>query len=464
MLDPMKNKPIGPEEVMEKFGVAPDKVVDVQALAGDSIDNVPGVPGIGVKTAAQLIDEYGDLETLLERAGEIKQPKRREALIDNAELARISRAGEAATIDVPLPSRWRTSKVASRTPTCCWRCLEQQGFRRSRPCRNEMPRRRQAGRWRRPVARASPAKRRGGAPAPAAATNPRAQFDGRRSYELIQTRRGARRLDRGGDHGRHGRVRHRDRRLTRQWRAGRRLAGGSSPGAAPAYIAARPLSSHGGAQAEGSLDLGDARPDAPPQLPARAKTMAKLKPLLEDPAVLKVGQNIKYDIARLRPPRHRGWRRSTTPCCCPSCSTPACTATAWTIWPSSISATSRSALRQSPAAASAQVSFDQVPLDKARDYAAEDADVTLRLLGALKPRLAPERMTSVYETIERPLIPVLADMERPASRSTAPALSELSRDFAQRHGASSRRRSTSSPAGRSTSARPSSSARSCSTR
>lgn len=90
MLDPMKNKPIGPEEVFEKFGVTPDKVVDVQALAGDPVDNVPGVPGIGVKTAAQLIGEYGDLEQLLERAGEIKQPKRRQALIDNAELARIS--------------------------------------------------------------------------------------------------------------------------------------------------------------------------------------------------------------------------------------------------------------------------------------------------------------------------------------------------------------------------------------
>ena len=91
MMDPIKKTKLGPEAVMEKFGVTPDKVVDVQALAGDSTDNVPGVPGIGVKTAAQLINEYGDLETLLARAGEIKQPKRREALQQNAELARISR-------------------------------------------------------------------------------------------------------------------------------------------------------------------------------------------------------------------------------------------------------------------------------------------------------------------------------------------------------------------------------------
>src|SRR5271165_7606288 len=106
MLDTMKNKTIGEAEVIEKFGVAPAKVVEVQALAGDSIDNVPGVPGIGIKTAAQLIVEYGDLETLLKHAGEIKQPKRREALIENAEKARISRQlvllDDKVDLDVPL--------------------------------------------------------------------------------------------------------------------------------------------------------------------------------------------------------------------------------------------------------------------------------------------------------------------------------------------------------------------------
>src|SRR5712671_452455 len=106
MYDTMKDRRIGIAEVIEKFGVPPEKVVEVQALAGDSTDNVPGVPGIGVKTAAQLIVEYGDLETLLLRAGEIKQPKRREALIENAEKARISRQlvllDDKVTLDVPL--------------------------------------------------------------------------------------------------------------------------------------------------------------------------------------------------------------------------------------------------------------------------------------------------------------------------------------------------------------------------
>src|SRR5438876_5049653 len=106
MYDTMKDRRIGIAEVIEKFGVPPEKVVEVQALAGDSSDNVPGVPGIGVKTAAQLIVEYGDLETLLLRAGEIKQPKRREALIENAEKARISRQlvllDDKVELDVPL--------------------------------------------------------------------------------------------------------------------------------------------------------------------------------------------------------------------------------------------------------------------------------------------------------------------------------------------------------------------------
>src|SRR5512147_2453252 len=101
MYDTMKDKRIGAAEVMEKFGVGPDKVIEVQALIGDSSDNVPGVPGIGVKTAAQLIGEYGDLETLLKRAKEIKQDKRRESLLANAELARLSK--RLVTLDNKVP-------------------------------------------------------------------------------------------------------------------------------------------------------------------------------------------------------------------------------------------------------------------------------------------------------------------------------------------------------------------------
>ena len=119
MLDPMKNRAIGPSEVVEKFGVGPEKVVDVQALAGDSVDNVPGVPGVGVKTAAQLIHEYGDLDTLLERAGEIKQNKRRENLIEFADQARISRDPPACATMLTCRSRWThlRSRILIRTPS-----------------------------------------------------------------------------------------------------------------------------------------------------------------------------------------------------------------------------------------------------------------------------------------------------------------------------------------------------------
>ena len=121
MFDTLKNKPIGPDEVFEKFGVGPDQVIDVQALAGDSVDNVPGAPGIGIKTAAQLIAEYGDLDTLLARAGEIKQPKRREVLLGHADQIRISRdAGHAASATCRSRSRSTTLEVrdpdAGRAP------------------------------------------------------------------------------------------------------------------------------------------------------------------------------------------------------------------------------------------------------------------------------------------------------------------------------------------------------------
>src|ERR1043165_6046617 len=114
MYDTMKDKKIGITEVFEKFGVTPDKVIEVQALIGDSTDNVPGVPGIGVKTAAQLIGEYGDLETLLARASEIKQDKRRQALIENAEKARISK--KLVTLDAKVALEVPLAELAVHEP------------------------------------------------------------------------------------------------------------------------------------------------------------------------------------------------------------------------------------------------------------------------------------------------------------------------------------------------------------
>ena len=129
MFDPIKNKPIGAAEVQEKFGVGPEKVVDVQALCGDSVDNVPGVPGIGVKTAAELINAYGDLETLLERAGEIKQPKRRQSLLDFAEQARLSKALVKLDDRVPLTLTLDQLKIPPADTGKLTKYLEDNGFR-----------------------------------------------------------------------------------------------------------------------------------------------------------------------------------------------------------------------------------------------------------------------------------------------------------------------------------------------
>ncbi len=129
MMDAMKNKIIGPDEVMEKFGVGPEKVIEVQALAGDSSDNVPGVSGIGVKTAAQLINEYGDLDTLLERAEEIKQPKRRQNLIDEADAARLSRQLVTLMDDVPVTEDLTSFAVQPRTAETLLPFLTQHGFK-----------------------------------------------------------------------------------------------------------------------------------------------------------------------------------------------------------------------------------------------------------------------------------------------------------------------------------------------
>ncbi|MEA2814490.1 MAG: polymerase, partial [Rhodospirillaceae bacterium] len=311
MMDPIKKTKLGPEAVMEKFGVTPDKVVDVQALAGDSTDNVPGVPGIGVKTAAQLINEYGDLETLLKRAGEIKQPKRREALLANAELARISRKLVELRDDVPTPAEPEAFDKRKPDPNVLLPWLEQQGFKSlltrfttelgeaTSPVAPAAP----------PVQTALPAPEPKPAPAARAKTNqPFTAAD----YELIQdekaldewvaeaTRAGVVAFDcetDALDSNNAGLVGVSMALLEGPWgnvNSTRRRA---------AYL---PISHRApGGEAQGALDLGgDGAKEGdgkllPGQLPLKT-VIDRLKPLLEDPAVLKVGQNIKYDMCVFR--------------------------------------------------------------------------------------------------------------------------------------------------------------------
>ncbi|MCW5752602.1 MAG: DNA polymerase I, partial [Alphaproteobacteria bacterium] len=412
MRDPIRDRPIGQAEVMEKFGVPPSKVVDVQALAGDSTDNVPGVPGIGIKTAAQLINEYGDLDTLLARAGEIKQPKRRESLLGHAEAARISRELVRLKDDVPLSHGLDDLAFRAPQPETLLGFLKEMEFHRLRE-------RAQAR-----FASGEPVVDDGLLPEGERATPEPEQAAP--AYELVQELPA---LDR--------------------WIARARAAGqlavdtettsldtmradlvGISLALAPGDACYIPLA-HKGRPAQGALALeGETAGEAPPQIPA-AEALARLKPLLEDPAVLKVGQNIKYDaqiFARLGidiapvddtmllsfvldnglhghgmdelSELHLGHK---------------------TISFAEVAGSGKS-----------QVTFDHVPLERALAYAAEDADVTLRLHRLLRPRLLAQRMVSVYETLERPLIPVLRAMEAEGVRIDVDVLRELSADFARR--------------------------------
>jgi DNA polymerase-1 len=441
LMDPIKKVKLGPEAVMEKFGVTPDKVVDVPALAGDSTDNVPGAPGIGVKTAAQLINEYGDLETLLRRTAEIKQPKRRESLEQNAELIRISRQLVSLRDDVPTPATPEQFEKRKPDANVLLPWLEQQGFK-SLLARFT----KELGEATAPVtppAGAAPAASKADppalpTPARAKANQPYTAAD----YELIDneklldewiaeaTKAGVVAFDcetDALDSNNAGLVGVSLALLEGPWgnvNSTRRRA---------AYL---PLSHRApGGEAQGSLDLlGESDKGAgqllPGQVPLR-KAVEKLKPLLEDPGVLKVGQNIKYDISVLRrygveigpvddtmlisfvldAGKHNHGMDDLADRYLQH----------KTIKFSDVAGTGAK-----------QVSFDKVPLDKARDYAAEDADVTLQLWAQFKPRLAQEHMVSLYETIERPLIPVLVGMERAGIKVDAPQLVRLSADFEKR--------------------------------
>ncbi len=440
MFDPMKKRKIGAAEVFEKFGVAPDRVVDVQALAGDSTDNVPGVPGIGVKTAAQLITEYGDLETLLARAGEIKQPKRRESLQENAEKARLSRRLVLLRDDVPAPADPDSFDKHRPDPAVLLPWLAQQGFKSllarftaEAAANGHVPE---------SVPGAPPAAVVESKPALATTARPNEPFAAA-NYEMIQTEAqldewiaqathaGAVAFDCETDaldannaglvgvslallDGPWGNV-NVSRRRAAYLPLAHRTPGGAVQGALD-------LAGDGGEKNGGKLLEG--------QLPLE-KTIAKLKPLLEDPSVLKIGQNIKYDMAVLRRygveigpvddtmllsfvldgGKHGHGMDELAE-----------------------RILDQKTIKFADVAGSGvkQVSFDQVPLDKARDYAAEDADVTMQLWARLKPRIAAEHMVAMYETVERPLIQVLVGMEAEGIRVDAPRLKELSADFEKR--------------------------------
>jgi DNA polymerase-1 len=401
MLDPIKNRPIGDAEVREKFGVSPDKVIEVQALCGDSVDNVPGVPGIGVKTAAELINTYGDLENLLEHAPEIKQPKRRESLIEHAAKARLSRELVKLDDHVPLPCPLTELAVQPIDPNVLLPWLKEMEFR---TLGTRMAQR---------LAGAAPVTVEEAAPSEPVVPEI-APFTDRRTYALIDTLEGL-------DH----------------WIEAAEEAGvvaiypapglaGIALALAPGLAGYVPLA-HRPPGAQSSLDFAEPGSNA-----LRAdQVLARLKPLLEDRFTLKIGHDMK-GAARLLL-RH-GIRIAPHDC----------TMLMSYVLDggqfdhgiedllSRVAGYNLKPIKELVGTGKSLISFAEVAPEAARDFGAERADAALRLHAVLKARLVGEHMDAFYETIERPLVPAVAAMEHAGIKVDRKALGDLSTDFTKR--------------------------------
>ncbi len=408
MLDAMKNRRIDRDGVIEKFGVGPERVVDVQALAGDSVDNVPGAPGIGIKTAALLINEYGDLDTLLDRAEEIKQPKRRQTLIEKRDQIELSRRLVQLDCETPLGFTLDDLEVMEPDPDVLMPFLAEMEFRTltkriADQLGVEMP-----------VISDTP-------PSAEAVVQEDVPFDSA-AYECVRDAEALQVwIDRIYERG-YVAV---DTETTGLNEMIVDLVGISlsvEPGQA-CYI---PL-----IHRDGSVDdLFGSDALAEGQMPLE-QALEMLKPALEDDAILKIGQNMKYDskiFARygvdvapiddtmlMSGAMHAGEHGH------------------------GMDTLSERYLSHTPipikpllGSGKSAITFDKVPIDEATAYAAEDADITLRLWKAFKPQLHRKQVTTVYETLERPLVPVLAEMEMHGIKVDREVLSRMSNAFAQK--------------------------------
>lgn len=431
MVDTMKNKHIGIDEVKDKFGVLPEKVVDVQALAGDSVDNIPGIPGIGVKTAAQLITEYGDLETLLSKAHEIKQKKRRENLIEYADQARLSRRLVELKQDVELITPPNAMSVRDFDGKAAIAFLKDMQFstltKRVGEASSIDPATVR-------IAQETHAKMQDvaetfdndekGSLTPLDLTEyqqtaiPTIPFD-RLVYETVTTLPRLEEWLREATATGHVAI---DTETTSLDAMQADLVGVSlaiMPGKA-CYI---PLDH----KTIGDLLGGGEKPT---QIPFNA-ALACLKPMFEDPSILKIGQNLKYDALLLSRYDIAIYPFDDTMLISYALDAGKgghgmdVLAERW-LHHETIS------FKQIAGTGKAQVTFDYVALDEATAYAAEDADVTLRLWMLLKPRLVAEGMMSVYEILERPMIDILVNMEQRGITIDRALLAKLSGEFAQK--------------------------------
>lgn len=409
MLDPMKGKWIGEAEVIEKFGVTPDKVVDVQSLAGDSVDNIPGVPGIGVKTAAQLINEFGSLEELLQRADEIPQKGRREKMLANIENARISEKLVKLDENAPVPLPIEDLKAHDPDKPDLMAFLQKHAFN-------------------------SIIKRLGGetvsfTPKTHSIDSEEQEVQeetlppvSENQYTLIN-----------------------DEKTLKEWMIAAEATGSiaidtetTSLTPAKAKLVGISISPSIGKAAyiplghiQESTDLfGNSAADAIIQLD-KTKALEIMKPYLEDASILKIGHNMKYDWQMfykegisLNPVDDTmlisyvldGTQHSNS------------------MDNLSIMYCNHTPIKYEEVAGKGknQVTFDHVSIKDATAYAAEDAEITLRLHKILKPRLAHEKMVTVYETIERPLIPIIARMEHEGIKVDPKILSQMSTEFGKK--------------------------------
>ncbi len=408
MLDPMKNKRIDSDGVVEKFGVGPDRVVDVQALAGDSVDNVPGAPGIGIKIAALLINEFGDLESLLDRAEEIKQPKRRQTLIDHR--AQIELSKKLVQLDCDMTLDFGLDDLEVKEPDAD----VLMGFLAEMEFRTVTKRIAEKLGVEAPVIETT-------APTAEVATPEAVPFDAEK-YEYVSDEAALQVwIDRIRERG-YVAV---DTETTGLNEMIADLVGISlcvEPGEA-CYI---PLTHKAAASDDlfGSDDIAEGQMDFD-------TCLAMLKPVFEDPAILKIGQNMKYDAKIFA--RHD---ITVAPIDDTMLMSYAMNAG---MHNHGMDTLSERYLGHTPipikpllGTGKSAITFDRVPIDKAVAYAAEDADITLRLWQQFRPQLHVNRVTTVYETLERPLVPVLAQMERNGIKVDRDTLSRMSNAFAQK--------------------------------
>ena len=410
MLDAMKNKRIDRDGVYEKFGVGPERVVDVQALAGDSVDNVPGAPGIGIKTAALLINEYGSLDELLDRAEEIKQPKRRQTLIEKRDQIELSKKLVQLDCGMELDFTIDDLEVRAPEPDVLLEFLSQMEFRTLTKRLAD-----QLGMDAPAIPETAPQAAVGEVEAPEVPSFDQAEYTCVRDAATLQTWV--------------NQIRERgwvavDTETTGLDEMVVDLVGISlcvEPGKA-CYV---PLT-----HKAGNADLFGGEGLAEGQMPLD-EVIAILKPVLEDPAIIKIGQNMKYDAKifirygvdvapiddtmLLSYALHGGLHGH------------------------GMDALSERYLQHTPipikpllGTGKSAITFDKVSIDDAVPYAAEDADITLRLWQLFKPQLHAQKVTTVYETLERPLVPVLAQMERHGIKVDRDTLSRMSNAFAQK--------------------------------